>query len=912
MIRIGIFFGGQSREREVAFAGGRTVYDNLDKNLFQAIPIFVDSLGNFIHLDWQYLYKGTIRDFYPPVEFYKFNDNASNIQVYVESLGELKKEEIDNVISKVGKKITPEQFKNLFDVAFLSLHGAYGEDGSLQGLLEWYGIPYTGCGILPSAIGVNKIAQSAILSGAGFLRPQQWTVTKKRWFEGDKTAIFQEAQARLGLPLVIKSPHQGSSIGVSVLREAVQARFETLVNQSFFVEDLPAKVWESKTDTEKTNYLQRLTDLREGLGFPLELTFSQDDSIGQASGKMLIYHPEKLRQTLDSLSSPTRVFHLTAESSENEVLLEQYLVGKEFSCIVIEGQAGEPIALPPTEIRKFGDVFDYRGKYLPGMSRKVTPMDENGATISEIRQACQALFKAMHASVYARIDGFLTPEGKIYLNDPNTTSGMMPSSFFFHQAAEIGLNAANFLTYIIRTSIVARLREPKKNIYLPFLLKILDSQIAENQIVKQPKKRVAVVMGGYSTERHISMESGRNVYEKLASSTKYAPFPLFLMGNNTQFSLYELPINLMLKDNADDIAHEIESYSIKEQEVYAEKKTILATIRNELKDITNMYAGKMLEQPVPVSLDDLQARADMVFIALHGRPGEDGALQAVLEQYNLPYNGSGVSSSQITIDKFRTNEILHEKGIRVARHTLVQKAAWQRNSLDIIEKLEAHFPYPFITKPADDGCSSAVKKIKNRAELTAFADMMFRHEPTFLPTAVETLKIKANEEFPQKSYFLLEELIVANGAKLFMEITGGMLTHLDSQKEHSYEVFEPSEAMATGDVLSLEEKFLAGEGQNITPATYSPNLEENKRISQFVRTELGRVARILGVEGYCRIDAFVRVMPDDSVEVVIIEVNSLPGMTPATCIFHQCALNGYKPYQFIDEILTFGVKKLAK
>ena len=67
LMKIGIFFGGTSREREISFAGGRTVFDNLDKTLFQPVPIFVDSLGQFILLDWQFIYKGTIRDFYPPV-----------------------------------------------------------------------------------------------------------------------------------------------------------------------------------------------------------------------------------------------------------------------------------------------------------------------------------------------------------------------------------------------------------------------------------------------------------------------------------------------------------------------------------------------------------------------------------------------------------------------------------------------------------------------------------------------------------------------------------------------------------------------------------------------------------------------------------------------------------------------------
>jgi D-alanine-D-alanine ligase len=63
--------------------------------------------------------------------------------VYLESLGELSDAELDAIIGKVGKRIGPHEFKGLFDFAFLALHGPYGEDGNIQGMLEWYGIPYS-------------------------------------------------------------------------------------------------------------------------------------------------------------------------------------------------------------------------------------------------------------------------------------------------------------------------------------------------------------------------------------------------------------------------------------------------------------------------------------------------------------------------------------------------------------------------------------------------------------------------------------------------------------------------------------------------------------------------------------------------------------------------------------------------
>lgn len=68
-MRIGIFFGGQPREREISFAGGKTVFENINKALFTPVPVFVDSLGNFILIDNQYLYENSIRDFYPPKSF---------------------------------------------------------------------------------------------------------------------------------------------------------------------------------------------------------------------------------------------------------------------------------------------------------------------------------------------------------------------------------------------------------------------------------------------------------------------------------------------------------------------------------------------------------------------------------------------------------------------------------------------------------------------------------------------------------------------------------------------------------------------------------------------------------------------------------------------------------------------------
>jgi D-alanine-D-alanine ligase len=916
-MRIGIFFGGQSREREIAFAGGRTVYDNLDKELFEPIPIFVDSLGNFILLDWQYLYKGTIRDFYPPAAY-----QPKNFQIYVESLFSpskeglgvvsnsplLSKEELGGLIAQVGKKIEPHEFKDLFDFAFLALHGSQGEDGAIQGLLEWYGIPYSGCGILPSAIGTNKAVQADLLAQYGFKRPKSLIIQKKdylkNFYKGD---ILEWLVAKIGLPMVIKAPNQGSSIGIAILNEKDNHAFHQLICKAFFIEEISGRKWKNFSEQEHWAFITHITDIREGVGFPLELQIIAQNLDGtrvllQDVG--LVYHPEELWKLLDELLTENHYKAvMTALSHEESILIERFIIGKEFSCIVVEDENGEPVALPPTEILKKADFFDYRAKYLPGISRKITPIDLPIEQIEAIREECCRLFKAINADVYARIDGFINALGEIYLNDPNTTSGMLPSSFFFHQAAEIGLNPSQFLTYIIRTSLAARIKTPKNNYFLRQQLAALDTAIAQLHSNPTPKIKVAVIMGGYSSERHISVESGRNIYEKLASSGKYEPVPVFLTGNDQNHELYLIPINIMLKDNADDIREKAQEHK---QETENPKQEILEKIRQEAKAITQKYAQNAIFTPQKISYQDLKNLVDEVFIALHGRPGEDGALQQKLLEVGLPFNGSGVESSKITINKYETNEILARNGILVAKHYLVFKDKWFENQSKELEFLEKEFGYPLIAKPADDGCSSAVKKIKNREELLAYAEMSFRESDAFLPTASQTLKLKVGEEFPKRSYFLVEELIEKKGAVHFLEITGGMLTTRKADGSRNYQVFEPSETLAVGEVLSLEEKFLAGEGQNITPARFAKTPEENQRISAEVRKTLQKTAEILNVEGYCRIDAFVRVYADGQVETIIIEVNSLPGMTPATCIFHQAALENYKPYEFVDKILEYG------
>lgn len=889
-MRIGIFFGGTSREREISFAGGRTVYDNLDKSIFVPVPIFVDSLGNFILLNWEYLYKGTIRDFYPPVNYLPASKHQ--FQVYIESLEQLDDEQLQALMTEVGTPIAIDQLPDLIDFAFLALHGNLGEDGQIQGLLETLQIPYSGSGIRASSIGMDKSYQKKLMEAGGFPMPKMQIIKRYNWLKGMDTTWEQALIDQIGLPMVVRPANQGSSIGVSIINNSND--IAPAIDAAFFVETITTEQWNTYDLEGKIDFLKQLTDIRTGIGFPLQV----------ANTGIVLFHPEQLLDFINQyFEAENTTLQLHGYNAEHTVVVESFIHGREFSCVVVRGEQNEAIALPPTEILKGKEIFDYRSKYLAGLSRKLTPIDLPQVQIESIRQECQRLFDYLEFNTYARIDGFIQEDGTIFLNDPNTTSGMLPSSFFFHQAAEIGLNPSQFLTYIIRTSLQERLQNSTQLGLYEHLLDDLDNRLKAQQNSQSDKKKIAVFLGGYSSERHISVESGRNIYEKLASSETYEPIPIFVTGDATAHSLYHIPINLLLKDNADDIRDKIATYKV---------HPIISDIQASCQSIITRYTKEPpVFAPKKISYDNLKEMVDGVFIALHGRPGEDGEVQGYLQEYGIPFNGSVASSAQITINKYNTLQLLKEHGLPVTDQLLIDKVEYLDAPDETAINIEKVLSYPFIGKPVDDGCSSAVKMIKNRTQLAAFLEALFRTEAHVDTAQNDILGLKPKEEFPRKQVALLEKLISKESASHFLEITGGLLTKYNAAGELVYEIFEPSEALATGEVLSLEEKFLAGEGQNITPARFVPNHLDlpHEHISKQVRATLQKAAQILNVTGYARIDAFVRIYEDGRAETVIIEVNSLPGMTPATCIFHQCAINGYKPYEFIHQILNFGIQR---
>lgn len=295
-------------------------------------------------------------------------------------------------------------------------------------------------------------------------------------------------------------------------------------------------------------------------------------------------------------------------------------------------------------------------------------------------------------------------------------------------------------------------------------------------------------------------------------------------------------------------------------------------VRNSTKEIT---LG--LDKCQSLTWDALPELVDFIFIALHGDIGENGCIQSMLEMLNIPYNGSSILTSALCIDKYKANRFLKTQGFNVPQHILVNldsnidNLSTNPNSNLSLELNNLNFP--LIVKPHDDGCSFFVQKVKNQSELI---------------NALKTLKNN------NKAYALIEEFI--EGIELTVGVVGNNIPY----------ALCPSKVVLADEVLSIEEKFLPGAGENQTPAPLpSQSLD-------LIRATISSGYKALGCKGYARIDCFyqnARQSPTGTERVIFLEVNTLPGLTPATCIFHQAAEAGLKPMEFIDLIIELGFEE---
>ncbi|HEY0003563.1 MAG TPA: D-alanine--D-alanine ligase family protein [Pyrinomonadaceae bacterium] len=211
-LRVGVIFGGRSGEHEVSLRSAHTVIEALDKSLYEVVPISISKEGEWrvesgpATLDQKKKTGSLSETAGAPALLSEFLQNVTASLQRISDPAERGLVTLD-----ADQKLLPA---HKLDVVFPVLHGTYGEDGTLQGLLEMKNIAYVGCGVLASSCGMDKVTMKALFRDAGL------PICKYTWFlrsawERDPAAILRRVARAPGYPCFVKPANLGSSVGIS-------------------------------------------------------------------------------------------------------------------------------------------------------------------------------------------------------------------------------------------------------------------------------------------------------------------------------------------------------------------------------------------------------------------------------------------------------------------------------------------------------------------------------------------------------------------------------------------------------------------------------------------------------------------------------------------------------------------------
>jgi D-alanine-D-alanine ligase len=215
-LRVGVIYGGRSGEHEVSLASAAAVFKTLDPARYEAVPIKIEKDGR-----WR------LADRPPAI------DKAADVihdtrgrQLQADDLREthlVARPGADTLVTLDRTQPHPTISTLALDVVFPVLHGPYGEDGTVQGLLELANVPYVGAGVLASAVGMDKAAMKLVFAAKGLPICAYEVVLRRDWLR-DERATLQMVVDRLGFPVFVKPANLGSSVGISKAKHVAELR----------------------------------------------------------------------------------------------------------------------------------------------------------------------------------------------------------------------------------------------------------------------------------------------------------------------------------------------------------------------------------------------------------------------------------------------------------------------------------------------------------------------------------------------------------------------------------------------------------------------------------------------------------------------------------------------------------------
>ena len=803
-------------------------------------------------------------------------------------------------------------------IAFPAVHGAFGEDGSLQAVLEEAGVPFVGGAAAAAAAAFDKRLCASALFSFGF------PVLRAELLEARSSPTRHAVETRLrawfereGLDatnawVIVKPCRGGSSLGVSAARGVVEA-----VDVSF-------------------------ASLRDD---PRARVLVERHAGGAAEFTVVVVETARGPVAL----APTEV-EVVAESPGG----------------------GDSDARDR--------VFDFRKKYLPSSRvayHAPARFGEHG--VARVRRRAEEAFQKLGLKDCARLDGFYMPrdhpsltrrpedetdtssarDGEPVFTDVNVASGMEQTSFFFLQAAQAGMSHGVALRGVLASAC------RRQGVSLP-------TRRSKPECAKpKPKTKVYVLFGGNTSERQVSLMSGVNVWLKLRSRPDLDVTPVLLAPEGLDAvgakledaTVFPLSYAHALRHTVEECASAARSST--DSASSAVRKKNERSVRDALlsggffydaDDEIDDVAHADVREP-SFSLRAFAARAEaenaVVFVAVHGGVGEDGTLQAFFASRGIAFTGSGATASRLCMDKSATGAAIagaNMEGVTTCRKQTL--TAWEMSEAlaaaaaaaearvddvvdDPLDALWARLVASvggdardgLCIKPNSDGCSTGVARLRSSADLKQYAFAATRGAAT-ASVGDQSVAMPSPPPFA----FVVEPFVVASAVEVFFDARAGTesvrFKHDDTNDDTNdtkdrpryieitagvsgafgvLRCLPPSATVAERacSVLSLEEKFQGGTGVNLTPVP--PELIDGD-VLETIRHRIASAANALGIEGFARIDAFADTRTGN---VVVIEANTVPGMTPSTVLFHQALAEtpSLEPAAFLAQAVEHAVRR---
>lgn len=341
------------------------------------------------------------------------------------------------------------------------------------------------------------------------------------------------------------------------------------------------------------------------------------------------------------------------------------------------------------------------------------------------------------------------------------------------------------------------------------------------------KKNIGIIFGGKSPEYHVSLESAYAVITNM-DIEKFNPIIIGITSCGEWF---------YYKGNVDHII---------DDSWWLSKDCISA-----------MISPNTMEQGLIIfnSNQITKIHLDAIFPVMHGKYGEDGCIQGLIECSGIPCIGCGVLSSSLCMDKYRAHKLVSEQGVKVANSYLINKS----NKLDSIKKKASIIGYPLYVKPLRAGSSFGVSKVKEEKELQDAITLAYNYgDEILLEENIEGFEIGCS---------------IVGRNKLIL----GAIDEID----------------VTNGFFNYDEKYHSLSSKTHVPARITK--EKTKEIEVIAK----KIYRILNCEVFARVDLFLTPMG----EIVFNEVNTIPGFTSHSRFPNMMKEKGYTFKELITKII---------